>query len=178
MSDNPDSEPFNPQPGDSEQVLDAKFMAMMKKNRSAVDNVIRNFCDTPEDRFDLLRIISHKARSSCPTFRGEAKISTWLYRVAFNVALKWKEKQLRQQKIEYQGVIPEAIHPLTNEEERKIVLKMDLKKLRPEDRSIIDLLIEGRRYKEINSMLGISVGAFRMRILRIERRLNGKLKFE
>jgi RNA polymerase sigma-70 factor (ECF subfamily) len=51
--------------------------------------VVRAFTITPEDQEDLLQKILLQLWSSLPSFRGEARESTWIYRVSFNTALVW-----------------------------------------------------------------------------------------
>src|SRR5262249_2882004 len=58
--------------------------------------VVRAFTATPEDAEDLLQEIALQLWRSLPAFRGEAKESTWIYRVAFNTALVWKRDEKRR----------------------------------------------------------------------------------
>jgi RNA polymerase sigma-70 factor (ECF subfamily) len=43
----------------------------------------------PQDAEDLVQITFAKAAHALPEFRGEAEVSTWLHRLAVNVALDW-----------------------------------------------------------------------------------------
>ena len=43
----------------------------------------------PRDAEDLTQVTFAKAAQALPAFRGEAEVSTWLYRLAVNVALDW-----------------------------------------------------------------------------------------
>ncbi|MBW8863857.1 MAG: RNA polymerase sigma factor, partial [Verrucomicrobia bacterium] len=58
--------------------------------------VVHAFAATPADQQDLLQEICLQLWSSLPSFRGEAKESTWIYRVAFNTALVWKRDEKRR----------------------------------------------------------------------------------
>src|SRR6185295_5416220 len=58
--------------------------------------VVRAFTVTPQDAEDLLQDIALQLWMSLPAFRGEAKESTWIYRVAFNTALVWKRDEKRR----------------------------------------------------------------------------------
>ena len=43
----------------------------------------------PQEAEDLIQAVFAKAAKALPTFRGEARISTWLHRIAVNVASDW-----------------------------------------------------------------------------------------
>ena len=43
----------------------------------------------PRDAEDLTQVTFAKAAQALQAFRGEAEVSTWLYRLAVNVALDW-----------------------------------------------------------------------------------------
>jgi RNA polymerase sigma factor (sigma-70 family) len=58
--------------------------------------VVRTFTVTREDAEDLLQEIALQLWMSVPAFRGEAKESTWIYRVAFNTAMVWKRDEKRR----------------------------------------------------------------------------------
>src|SRR5580698_6069178 len=53
-------------------------------------------CAAPQDQDDLFQDILLQVWSSIPAFRGEAKETTWIYRVAFNTALAWRRGERRR----------------------------------------------------------------------------------
>jgi RNA polymerase sigma-70 factor, ECF subfamily len=59
--------------------LDAHLGLMLK--------IVRGCAATPQDQDDLFQDVLLQVWSSIPAFRGEAKETTWIYRVAFNTAL-------------------------------------------------------------------------------------------
>ena len=52
-----------------------------------IHKLCRLYRDSHEDREDLFQEIVFQLWKSYPKFRGDAKISTWMYRVALNVAI-------------------------------------------------------------------------------------------
>src|SRR5690242_16099850 len=70
--------------------LDAHLGIMLK--------VVRGCTATAQDQEDLFQEVLVQVWSSIPSFRGEAKESTWIYRVAFNTALGWKRSEQRRRK--------------------------------------------------------------------------------
>jgi RNA polymerase sigma-70 factor (ECF subfamily) len=59
--------------------------------------VVRAFAVGSEDQEDLVQEIALQLWMSLPAFRREAKESTWIYRVAFNTALVWKNTRRSRQ---------------------------------------------------------------------------------
>src|SRR5208282_3051337 len=71
--------------------LDAHLGLMLK--------VVRGCAAAPQDQDDLFQEILLQLWSSIPAFRGDAKESTWIYRVAFNTALAWRRGEQRRRKV-------------------------------------------------------------------------------
>ena len=65
-------------------------------NRGYLKNVLRRFTETEDTAQDLLQETFFQALRSLPTFRGDSKLSTWLYSIAKNVALARYRKDKRR----------------------------------------------------------------------------------
>jgi RNA polymerase sigma-70 factor (ECF subfamily) len=65
-------------------------------NRDYLKNVLRRFTKTEDTAQDLLQETFFQALCSLPTFRGDSKLSTWLYSIAKNVALARYRKDKRR----------------------------------------------------------------------------------
>src|ERR1700761_809684 len=57
---------------------------------------VRGSAAAPQDQDDLLQDVLLQVWSSIPAFRGDAKETTWIYRVAFNTALAWRRGERRR----------------------------------------------------------------------------------
>jgi RNA polymerase sigma-70 factor (ECF subfamily) len=68
--------------------LDAHIGLMLK--------VVRGCAAAPPDQDDLFQEVLLQLWSSIPAFRGEAKATTWIYRVAWNTALAWRRGERRR----------------------------------------------------------------------------------
>ena len=54
----------------------------------------------PQEAEDLTQIVFAKAARALPQFRGDAKASTWLYRIAANIASDWlRSRSAREAKL-------------------------------------------------------------------------------
>jgi RNA polymerase sigma factor (sigma-70 family) len=73
-----------------------RFRQCLADHANIMWKVVRAFAVTRQDQEDLLQETALQLWRSLPTSRGEAKTSTWIYRVAFNTALVWKRNETRR----------------------------------------------------------------------------------
>ena len=64
------------------------FRALYEENHQRVRGLLKRMVG-PQDAEDLAQTVFAKAATALPIFRGEAEASTWLYRIAVNVASDW-----------------------------------------------------------------------------------------
>jgi len=108
------------------------------------------------------------------TFRNEAQIGTWIFRIAVNNCLRQIEKTNRLSKTALTDnfVEPESI----NLEEKVILLYRFIAELKEIDRIIISLELEDVKQAEIANIIGISEANVRVKIHRIKEILTLKFK--
>lgn len=132
------------------------------------------------DRNDLLQEILLAVWKSIPVFRGQAKASTYLYRVCHNAALLWirTEKNYRRRIERFSAFAPDDStadsDPLTSE--RLGRLYSAIRRLKPSDRSLMLLALDGLSYREMAEVLGISESNVGVRINRAKNQLTQTLK--
>lgn len=69
------------------------FLSILESNISILIKIALVYAYTTQDRKDLINDIILELWKSYPKFKGDSKISTWIYRVSLNVALNTKRKQ-------------------------------------------------------------------------------------
>jgi RNA polymerase sigma-70 factor (ECF subfamily) len=74
----------------------AAFRALHDANRQRVCGLLARLAG-PREADDLTQVVFAKAAKALPGFRGEADASTWLYRIAVNVASDWLRSRARQE---------------------------------------------------------------------------------
>ena len=79
-------------------------------SRGFLRSVLRRFTETEETARDLLQETFFQALRSLPNFRGESKLSTWLYSVAKNVALARYRDDKRRSPLEEETLTRVAAH--------------------------------------------------------------------
>jgi RNA polymerase sigma-70 factor (ECF subfamily) len=134
---------------------------------------IRRLCAvyaaSPADREDLFQDIFLAVWRALPRFRGESSSRTWLYRIAHNVALTWQTRDRRRQSRE--AVLDDEIQPTSQIDLRRLALKRAIAAMRPADRSLTLLWLEGLSASEIEDVTGVKSATVAVRLSRIRRQL-------
>ncbi len=65
---------------------------LVREHQQRVFGLVRRFVDNRDDAEDVAQQVFVQAYASLPTFRAQAKFSTWLYRIAVNAALRYGQR--------------------------------------------------------------------------------------
>lgn len=116
------------------------------------------YCISREDKEDLFQDIVLQLWRAYGSFNGDAKVSTWIYRVALNTAITRVRKETKREKFAGLGEHTLEVAAIDNKEENEQVLQMyaAIKQLSAVDRAIIILYMDGHSYKEIAGVMGLS----------------------
>ena len=134
---------------------------------------ICNLYAAEEDREDLKQEIIYQLWRSYPTFRGESKFQSWMYRVALNTAMLG----LRAHKVKYTRLPDHALEiseDPAEAQDREIRIRQlykQISKLNDLDKTIIFLYLEQCSYEEIAEITGISTKNVSVRLVRIREKL-------
>ncbi|HLX91227.1 MAG TPA: RNA polymerase sigma factor [Puia sp.] len=147
----------------------------LKLHRGLLFKVVGAY--TIEDHDDLFQEIMIQVWNSIPAFRGESAVTTWLYRIALNTAIKWTKKEKKYTGSETLDKVQHVLQENQEQaDERLGWLYKEIYKLDQIDRSIALLLLEGFSYKEMSAMLGVSESNVGVKINRIKKQLIAKSK--
>jgi RNA polymerase sigma-70 factor (ECF subfamily) len=124
---------------------------------------------------DLAQETFIKVWTQLPTFRNEASIGTWIFRIASNTCLRQIQKENKMPKSELPLEIKDEISA-TNTEEDIQLLYQYISELQEVERIIISLELEDMNQKEIAEIVGLSEGNVRVKIHRIKEKLTQKFK--
>lgn len=118
---------------------------------------------------DLVQEVFVKVWQHLPHFRGQAKPSTWIYRITVNTCLQ----ELRKKKyVDLKMDIANESSPNISETEKQFQQMYNcINALRPENKTIILLELDSIPQQEIAAIIGISHAAVRTRIHRIKEQL-------
>ena len=156
-----------------------RFVSIIKQYEGIIYKIAAIYVNDAHDRNDLYQDIVYQLWKYFDTFRGESKISTWMYRIAMNTAitrLKKKHKHIElQESIEKQ--LSQAFDVYDNSIEEKLrILKAHIDQLHEIDKGIVLLLLEGKSYDEMATITGFSRTNIGTRIHRIKKKLRTEIK--
>jgi RNA polymerase sigma-70 factor (ECF subfamily) len=113
-------------------------------------------------------------------FRGESSVPTWLYRIALNTAIAWNRREDRHRRGKQPLQIVDGLLAASTAETDPRVewLYRQIAQLKPVDRSVALLLLDGFGYREIAAIVGISESNVGVKINRIKSALASKVAEE
>jgi RNA polymerase sigma-70 factor (ECF subfamily) len=165
-------------------VDDGAFEAMLAAHRGIVFKVANTYCRLPEDRADLAQEIAAQLWRAWPGYDPARPASTWIYRIALNVAMSFvRNASLRQR---HAVPLDESLHDIAdgglrehdNELEhaqRLRLLQGFIARQAPLDRALLLLYLDERGQREIGEILGISESNVSTKIGRLKQRIRDEL---
>lgn len=158
--------------------LEHRFVKELEKNQNIVHKVCRIYTNDQDAHNDLFQEITIQLWKAYPKFRGDAKFSTWMYRIALNTAITLYRKSKRQ--VEAQNiddiVFKVKAEPYDDTEERQLKLIYGaIKELNDIDKALVFLYLEDKNYTEISETLGISEVNARVKMNRVKTKLKKML---
>ncbi|MGX7667949.1 RNA polymerase sigma factor [Flavobacterium pedocola] len=121
---------------------------------------------------DLLQEVFIKVWQHYDQFRGEAQLSTWIYRIAMNTCLQYLRSDKSKNKVDLNKAIIKREEETDEKEQQIQLLYKCISELSEADRLIITLLLEEVPYPEIAEITSISEGNLRVKIHRIKQQLS------
>jgi len=156
------------------QEAEKQFEKDIRENELLIHKVCRMYAYTNDDRKDFFQEIVIQLWKAYPKFNGEAKFSTWLYRVALNTAITG----LRKQRNFITSYEPASLNVNISDdnysetgEERLQQLHKAIEQLSQVEKAIVMLYMEDKQYDEMEDILGISQGNLRVKMNRIKEKL-------
>lgn len=150
-----------------------KFVNLINEHQGLIHKVCIMYEHDAAIRNDLFQEIVLQLWKSFPSFRGEAKITTWMYRIALNTAISGFRKQHRYVKTEdiheRHFNISEQVNDDRDEDFQK--LQWAIRQLSEIERAMIMMALEEVPYEEIAETIGISQNNVRVRMNRIREKL-------
>ncbi len=151
--------------------IEKEFLATLSQYNAMLYKIVRLYRDNSEDREDLFQEIVFQLWKSYPNFKGDAKISTWLYRIALNTAIASFRKKTTP--INYSTELPDFAEeqPSDELELRQERLFAVLKVLDDSEKAIIALYFEELSYQQIAEITGINENYVGVKINRIKTKI-------
>jgi RNA polymerase sigma-70 factor (ECF subfamily) len=151
-----------------------KFLDILEKNIGIIIKIARAYSKTFQDKEDLINDITLELWKSFGRFKGDSKISTWIYRIALNTSMNYKRKREKDRlfflddlkQIENQSWLIEQLDSSHSE-----ILYQCIDELNQLNKAIILLYLDGNSHDEISDITGISKTNVGTRISRIKEQI-------
>ncbi|GGB11223.1 RNA polymerase sigma factor [Puia dinghuensis] len=159
--------------------LQEAFIRLVTDNRAILYKICRMYGATSPDRQDLFQEIVIQLWRSYPSFRGEAKFSTWLYRIALNTAISDLRKQRHYITSFDPDNLPTQLKDIpysTEREEQLQSLYAAINRLTEVEKALTMLYLEDKSYAEMEEILGIPQNNLRVKMNRVKEKLRKMTK--
>ena len=154
------------------------FLVRLEEHKLIIYKICNSYCKNVSNRDDLAQEISYQLWKSFHHFNGSVKFSTWMYRVALNVAITFYRKTKTSEAIIQLGEEDTEIEDSkdnTDKLEKNInTLQQFINELKPLDKALMILYLEEKTYRETSEILGITETNVATRISRIKDKLKQK----
>lgn len=161
-----------------------QFAAWLEEHGGILRQLSRVHAPEPADAEELHQEMMVQLWRSVPRFSGQAKVSTWIYRVCLNTGLTWRRTTRRREA----RVVPhsesveaapsEDTSPAERQEQGDLMetLMRSVRSLPPGQRSLIVLALDGRSYREISEITGMTENHVGVALTRARQTLTEHMK--
>lgn len=157
-----------------------RFIAELEAHRKILYKVAAMYCANPADRQDLMQEMVVQLWRSFPRFDARSRFSTWMYRVALNVAISWvRVDRRRRTHFEMDGAVMDtALADAAAGDmppELAALFAGFVAGLGELERALLLLYLEGSDHATIAAILGISPSNVATKIARLKQRLQSEI---
>ena len=152
---------------------------LIEKHRRLIYKVANSYCSNVHEQEDLIQEIIFQIIKGYENFDHKIKVTTWMYKVAFNVSISHYRKIKTRQK--YMIPMPEKLIRVdeteSNETDESIrQLRIYIEELQPLNKAILVMYLDGNSHAEISQAIGISFSNVGTKINRIKKQIKKKFK--
>lgn len=159
------------------------FIKTIDEHKKIIYKIVNSYCPNREDRKDLEQEIIIRLWNSFDNYDNSYKYSTWMYRIALNVAISFYRKEKKRSSgncfhdFEYLFIVEEG----NSEEEVELehhlrLLQGFIQDLNELNKALMLLYLEEKSYEEIAEILGVTKTNVATKISRIKLKLKDKFK--
>ena len=153
-----------------------RFLDLVKQNQGIIFKLVSIYANDADEKKDMYQEIILNAWKGWPAFRGDAKFSTWLYRISLNTLLTIRRKPSR---IDY----TDSLSDISAQTDKNAIYNEDAERLRQAirllsetNRAIISMHLDGYENGEIAEFMGISLNNVSVKLHRCKEQIANLLK--
>lgn len=162
------------------------FALLVQRHQRFVFNLVFRMLGHYEEADEVTQETFLAAWQGLPGFRGNARFSTWLYRIAYNCALKQLEQRKRDQALQLAIQVEQANQQINNDErigaeieahDRQTIVREHLSKLPAKYRIVLTLRhLQEMTYEEMAEILTMPIGTIKTHLFRARNLLKERLE--
>jgi len=133
----------------------SRFESLLESHRGIVFRVVRTYCRHPDDAQDLAQEIRVQLWRAFGKYDERRAFSTWMYRIALNVAISWVRGAKRREEVGLDEVADRAATEIG--EDTRALYRL-IEGLDAMNRALLLLVLDDLSHAEIGEVLGISPG--------------------
>ena len=148
-----------------------EFTNVVRENKATIYTVCYMFSADKDEVEDLFQEVLVALWRGFESFRGESKVSSWIYRVALNTCISLERKKSRRPDTARLTMDINLFSDTDEESRQAQMLRERIGKLGVFDRAIVLLWLENLSYEEIGAIVGITAKNVSVRLVRIREQL-------
>jgi RNA polymerase sigma-70 factor (ECF subfamily) len=153
-----------------------RFQELLERHRRIILKVASTYCRDAEERRDLAQEISVQLWRSFPRYDAARSFSTWMYRIALNVAISYARSAGHRTRhavpLDESADGPADARAAAPESDPRVeTLRRVIDRLDPLNRALALLYLEEHSYREIAEVLGITETNVATKINRLKQRI-------
>jgi RNA polymerase sigma factor (sigma-70 family) len=137
--------------------LQERFQTLIEEHKKILYKVCNAYCRNRDDRDDLAQEITLQLWRSFRTFDARCRFSTWMYRIALNVAISFYRRESTRARplLSIDVCLLEESPDTADRPEELLLLYQFIEGLDPLNKGLLLLYLEGYSYREIADVLGL-----------------------
>ena len=152
-----------------------EFVSLISQHQKIIYKVCHLYFKDKNDRDDLFQEITLQTWKSFKQFKGEAKFSTWLYKIALNTAITHFKKVRKEKESIVSDYLPERSEDSHSKEDLSIALFKEIDLLSKIEKAIVLLYLDHYSHHDIGEVMGISANNVAVKMNRIKSKLKAQI---
>lgn len=156
------------------------FVELLDQHAGIIRKAAAGYSSSVADRHDLMQEITLQLWKAWPRYSPERPFSTWMYRIALNVAISFLRKNTRPgrqtvplEELEFEIAAASDVDP--EMDERTVLLQKVIATFDPLNRALLLLFLDDRSYREIAEVLSITETNVATKLSRLKQRLRDEM---
>ncbi len=139
-------------------ITDDQFSALIDEHKGIIYKIASSYCRNAEDRKDLIQEIVVHLWKSHGRYDERFKLSTWIYRIALNVAISaYRREKKRSDRVSpLEAIIIEPAAEPEQSDPRSATLHRIVDQLDELNRALMILYLDDNSYRDIAGILGLT----------------------